>query len=122
MSYCRWSTDDFACDLYCYEDVRGGYTTHVAGNRALGDIPKLPAELSADNAEVFSDTLNAQCKFLDACEREDITLPHAGETFNDPTLETFRARLVSLRDLGYHFPDSVLEKIDQKIGVRDAAR
>lgn len=26
MSYCRWSTDDFKCDLYIYEDVAGGWT------------------------------------------------------------------------------------------------
>ncbi len=33
MSYCRWSSDNTNCDLYCYEDCSGGFTTHVAGFR-----------------------------------------------------------------------------------------
>src|SRR5687767_6611694 len=44
MSYCRWSTDDFQCDLYCYEDVSGGFTTHVAGRRKIWDAP-LPTQV-----------------------------------------------------------------------------
>ena len=45
MSYCRWSSDNWKCDLYCYEDVSGGITTHVAGNRIVGDIPEAPLSL-----------------------------------------------------------------------------
>ena len=45
MSYCRWSTDNFKCDLYCYEDVNGGFTTHVASNRPS---PPYPYEGSYD--------------------------------------------------------------------------
>ncbi len=33
MSYCRWSSDDGQCDVYVYEDVAGGWTTHVASRR-----------------------------------------------------------------------------------------
>lgn len=33
MSYCRWSSMNWMCDVYTYEDVSGGWTTHVAGNR-----------------------------------------------------------------------------------------
>jgi DNA repair photolyase len=32
MSYCRWSSDYFNCDLYCYES-NSGYETHVAAYR-----------------------------------------------------------------------------------------
>ena len=35
MSYCRFSTDDFACDVYAYADVSGGFTTlQGRGDRA----------------------------------------------------------------------------------------
>lgn len=44
-----------------------------------------------------------------------ITLPHAGESFNDPSLETFKERLLWLRSLGYRFPDYVLAMIDEEI-------
>lgn len=42
MSYCRWSSMNWMCDVYVYEDVGGGWTTHVAGRRrALPPIPDL---------------------------------------------------------------------------------
>lgn len=39
MSYCRWSSDHFECDAYVYEDVSGGWTTHVAGRRRKTKLP-----------------------------------------------------------------------------------
>lgn len=36
MSYCRWTHD---CDLYCYEDVTGGWTIHV--NTGVSPRPML---------------------------------------------------------------------------------
>lgn len=114
MSYCRWSTDNFECDLYCYEDVRGGWTTHVASNRHVGVCPPLRDRDMCDPKE-FIQAIRAQSKFLDEAERVAIGLPHDGETFNDPTLEDFRARLVALREAGYRFPESVLANVDADI-------
>ena len=129
MSYCRWRSDDFACDLYCYEDAAGGWTTHVAGKRILGNIPKVGfPEQGADDATAatqewvtWADGIRTQHVFLETAEREDIKLRYVGETFNDPTLEAFRARLLELRSLSYRFPDYVLERIDEEIKQRDAA-
>lgn len=39
MSYCRWSSDHFECDVYVYESVSGGWTTHVAGRRRKTPLP-----------------------------------------------------------------------------------
>lgn len=44
MSYCRWSSDFFECDVYVYEDVAGGYTCHVAGRRRKAEY-RVPDEL-----------------------------------------------------------------------------
>lgn len=33
MSYCRWSSDNYQCDIYAYRHVCGGYQVHVAGRR-----------------------------------------------------------------------------------------
>lgn len=42
MSYCRWSSMTGMCDVYVYEDVRGGWTTHVAARRrALPPVPDI---------------------------------------------------------------------------------
>lgn len=44
MSYCRWSSMNWMCDVYVYEDVDGGWATHVAGRRrAIPPIPDLLA-------------------------------------------------------------------------------
>lgn len=40
MSYCRFSSMNWMCDVYVYEDVSGGWTTHVAGNRKI--FPPIP--------------------------------------------------------------------------------
>lgn len=34
MSYCRWSIDNWRCDVYVYEG-EGGWATHVAGMRGI---------------------------------------------------------------------------------------
>lgn len=101
MSYCRWSSDNGRCDLYCYEDCAGGFTTHVAGNRIVGDIPTEPSLESP----------------LDPgwAERAPIGLAHDGETFNDPDLRSFLARLVMLREAGYSFPDYVLDDVRSEL-------
>ena len=41
MSYCRWSSDRWQSDVYCYSDVIGGYTTHVARSRREGHAPEI---------------------------------------------------------------------------------
>lgn len=35
MSYCRFSSMNWMCDVYVYEDCGGGWVTHVAGRRRL---------------------------------------------------------------------------------------
>ncbi len=118
MSYCRWSTDDFACDVYAYEDVAGGYTVHLAGSRYVGKIPKMDwGGFEADRIDIG--VIVRQCAeqdaFLRACERRPIDLPHAGESFHEPDFASFKARLLGLRALGYRFPDEVLARIDMEI-------
>jgi hypothetical protein len=118
MSYCRWSSDDFKCDLYCYEDVNGGWTTHVASNRIVGECPPLeipPHPPTEAQLREFQKTNNARHAFLDACDRSPIGLPYDGKTFHDYSLEEFRARIVALREIGYQCPDYVLDEIDEEI-------
>jgi len=109
MSYCRWSTDDFLCDLYVYETADDWVAIHVAGNRPVGEIPKRGVP-TVDNAAEYCERMNAQLAWLDTCEREDIDLPHAGESFGAPHTEALGV-LLMLRELGYRFPDSVIDGI-----------
>lgn len=41
MSYCRFSSMNMMCDVYVYQDCRGGWTTHVASVRRV--IPPVPS-------------------------------------------------------------------------------
>ena len=118
MAYCRWSSDDWLCDLYCYEDVSGGWTTHVAGNRVVGEIPKAPMSMLQEEPDEWMIAHKNQMSFLETAKRKEIDLPHAGESFNDATLEDFLARLLELREVGYRFPDSVLETVKEEINGR----
>lgn len=116
MSYCRFSSDNFRCDLYCYESCYGGWITHVAGNRIIGDLPSMPTSQEIlDDPKRATLQLNAHLNAVRGATREPIGGPCDGETFNDPTLEDFLRRLVSLREMGYRFPDGVLEAVREEI-------
>lgn len=118
MSYCRWSSDDWKCDLYCYESVGDFYAVHVASNKTVPDPPLVPNILTTPNEEWLS-AYRAQMAFLETAERFNLGLPYDGQSFQEPDLESFRARVVMLREAGYRCPDYVLEMIDDEIKLRD---
>lgn len=123
MAYCRWSSDNWNCDLYCYEDVSGGFTIHIAGRRRIGEIPSDRWEdfmSGRIGAEEFAKLHREQLDVADNLPLIHIDLPHAGECFNEASLEEFKNRLLYLRGLGYNFPDHVLDQIDQEIRERDS--
>jgi len=120
MSYCRWSSDNFECDLYCYQSD-DGYVTHVASKRVVGDVPPLPPWpiwSGGDGAMHLNQwivAVRAQHDYVDKAERIPIGLPYDGETFIDVTLGEFLARLLHLREAGYRFPDSVLDDVREEM-------
>lgn len=114
MSYCRWSSDNWKCDLYCYADSTGGWTTHVASNRIVVELPELP-EFTPETSEEYFKVHAEQSKLLDDCKRVSIGLEFDGDSFNDSTIEDFRDRLIMLREAGYSFPDYVLERVQEEI-------
>jgi len=114
MSYCRWSCLNFECDVYAYEDVNGGWTTHVASYRLSFSISPLPDILSVSTEEYLK-AYRKQRKDLEQIQRVPIGLPYDGQTFNDDTLEDFRGRLLMLRKIGYRIPDYTFEMIDDEL-------
>lgn len=112
MSYCRWSSDDFQCDVYVYEDVGGGWTTHVAARRYVFDKP-LPEQVSV-NPDNFKEWYARQQAVSAMLKRETmamIGLPHDGASFNDGTPGECADRLESLRAMGYRVPQDVIDTI-----------
>jgi len=115
MSYCRWSTDDFQCDLYCYEDCAGGFTIHVAMIRYGYKEPLPPAiALTDDNIEEWFIRHKVVQGMIEKADHIPIDLPHDGESFSDPDLQSFLERIVYLKSLGYRVPERVIEMIKEE--------
>jgi len=112
MSYCRWSSDNWKCDIYAYEHYQGWYQIHIAGNRIIGEVPEYSF---TDPTEKMMADYKKQTDFMENAKREPIGLPHDGDSFQEPDLESFKQRLLELREIGYKFPDYVLETIDEEM-------
>ncbi len=108
MSYCRFSCDDYQCDVYVYEDVNGGYTTHVAKSRIVFNEP-LPEK--ASGVEDWIDRSLKVMKIVERSQRMIIGLPYDGRTFNDEDAEECAYRLISLKDAGYNVPQYAIENL-----------
>lgn len=113
MSYCRWSSDDFQCDVYVYEHVHGGFVTHVAGNRRTPSEP-FPPQVSITDIDAYIARRKIVDAMLEATERKPIGLPHDGESFNDDTASECADRLERLRALGYNVPQRAIDALREE--------
>jgi hypothetical protein len=114
MAYCRWSTDDFQCDLYCFEHVDGYYVTHVAGNRLVYKDP-LPPNVPFEDTEAWVERHSKIMEMLSEAERIPIGLQHDGEEFRDSTLEEMLNRIKELKKVGYAVPEYVIKYIEKEV-------
>ena len=114
MSYCRFSSDDWASDLYVYAHVDGGYAIHVAGNRVVGDVPKCEHLFTKDTLPQFFEAHEVQMRFLDTAKRVPIGLPCDGESYYLATALETLDKLYDLRDLGYHVPQYALDALKEE--------
>lgn len=110
MSYCRWSSDDFGCDLYVYE-AEDGIAIHVASRRVLGEVPKI----DWSSGESLFTTYKVQMEFMETAERESIGLPYDGESFYGMSHEEAITWLEELKEVGYKFPQDVIEALKEEL-------
>lgn len=106
MSYCRWSSMDFKCNLYVYE-AEDGIAIHVASNRVLGDVPSI----DWSSPEQMFKTYQEQMKFMGTVKREPINLRYDGDSYHGLTKENACAVIKLLGDVGYVFPDTLCRDI-----------
>lgn len=115
MSYSRWSTNDFQCDVYVYANVNGCWTIHVAGNRIVYKAPLPdPVPFDRDHSVEWFDRYRQVMAMVDNAERAPIDLPHAGDSFDEPTPGACADRLAELKKLGYNMPDDVIPALRQE--------
>lgn len=125
MAYCRWSSDDFRCDVYTYEDVGGGWTTHVASRKRVF-ASELPPPLGGPTdaapieawVEAFVHRQAVLGPLLDGADLVPIGLPHDGRTFTDPTPGDCADRLDHLRELGYRVPQDAIVALRDEQAAR----
>lgn len=110
MSYCRWSSDDFQCDVYAYESVHGGFMVHVASNRVVFSEP-LPeiVPLEMERLSEFVARHQKVMAMVGAAERRKIGLPHDGADFCECSASACADRLECLRAMGYTVPQYAID-------------
>jgi hypothetical protein len=145
MSYCRWSSMNWGCDVYVYENVSGYWTTHVAGRRRIfPPIPDIgwrrmpsfgavwdkearaatyPSKWHRRCAHAFYWLANLWHRLhmfnLGLIPLRTIGLPHDGETFNDAGPAECADTLESLSRAGYVVPQNVIKALREE--AADAA-
>ena len=88
MSYCRFSSDDYRCDVYCYADALGGFTTHVASKRVVLQEPLPdPVLLEPDSTLQWLKRQSVVGEIVAKSPLVQIGLPCDGKTFQDPTIK-----------------------------------
>ncbi len=121
MSYCRWSTDDFRCDLYIYDDVRGRVTIHVAGRRRLIPDDAYPPPLPDGpfDADAYMQRHQAVMALMEDKRYpwQDFGLPHDGESFSGLDYAEAAAKVRELIALGYRCPADVADELQAEAGV-----
>lgn len=114
MSYCRWSDDDYKCDVYVYQSAScGGYVTHVAGSRYVFKA-ELPAPVKFSDIDAWIARHKAISDMVDDADMEPIGLPHDGEDFTDTYPEDCANRLERLRALGYNVPQYAIDSLREE--------
>lgn len=111
MSYCRFSSNDFQCDVYVYESNQG-FVTHVAASRFDVAPDEFPPQLAADANPV--DFVNRHLEvqaILEAAETLPIDSPHAGQTYLSATPGECAALLRKLAEDGFQVPQRAIDAL-----------
>jgi hypothetical protein len=114
MSYCRWSSGNYTCDLYVYA-TDDGISIHVANKRRL---PTYDEELIHRIGYIEGNYL-AACELINQ-HMEPIGGPSDGASYYALDAESAVRILLRLDVEGYHFPNDVVDRIldDHRLFLR----
>ncbi len=119
MSYCRFSSDDYQCDVYVYESVYRGYVINVARSRIVFK-KELPSPVSMKDTMLWLDRHNKIMDMVHAATREPIGLSNDGVNYCEETAEDCAIKLLDLKEEGYRVPqyaiDYLIEEQDEADG------
>lgn len=113
MSYCRWSSDNWKSDIYCYEGVDNKIHIHVAASKRL-NVPE--ANWTEDKPiEQYMEELRIQSEYLKTAELVPIGLTWDGDSFECDGYQEALDVLLHLQDQGYHVPQFAIECLKEEI-------
>ncbi len=112
MAYCRFSSDDCRCDVYCYEG-ESGFVVHVASRKHVSDepFPWTPGNFWNLPPEEMMACLSRQHEWLDHAHLEPLGLAYDGKTFSYDTPGEAAETLTMLGKAGYRVPPVVIEML-----------
>lgn len=122
MSYCRWSSDDFQSDIYCYQNIHSGYTVMIAGMKHVLKEPLPPPIDFMDSKgkidfEKYREYIKRDDMVMGIIKRANLVkigLPEDGKTYHFETpIETITA-LKMLRDMGYRVPQKAIDELEKE--------
>ena len=127
MAYCRFSSDNFKSDVYCYYSA-SGYLVMVANNRITSPIPEaslhsmfVDGDPQKGTTEATLSAWSAQNKLhneaLDAAVRAPIGLPEDGNSYTFDYPEEAVAYLKELREMGYHVPEQAFLGLQEEVDL-----
>lgn len=108
MSYCRFSSDDYQCDVYVYES-KDGYEVHIASSRYVFSEPLPPPE-TPNTPESFERHKRIN-EIVGKSKTEPITLPFAGESHTIETAIDCAYVLIELKSIGYNVPQYAIDRL-----------
>ena len=115
MSYCRFSSANWKCDVYVY-DGSEGITIHTASTRFEGYIPKMPNIMEVSNQEWHEAYLKRN-RFIKKCVRVKIDSEEAGKTTYHRTPEEAVKELRFLQYEGFFVPEWVFTDLEEYYGT-----
>lgn len=127
MSYCRWSCLDGYSDAYVYQDVNGGWTTHLSGNRQAPGAPCASLELllccGGDENHpahiAYKAGVEARRQFMETHGLTEIKLEGAGGSFNHDTPGECADHLEEMARRGFIIPSWAIAALRQEQAEMD---
>lgn len=114
MTICRFSHDQYRCDIYTYQS-EDGYVLHVAGTRLLWDPPLDPMSPEALNlpAAQWSTVQSEYLEQLTRAPRAPLEHPEAGTSHTFATIRELKDKILELARTGIRIPAWLPATLDE---------
>lgn len=119
MSYCRWSSDDFECDIYAFASVYGTYEVWVAENKYVSEKEKprsiaFPVPGDEKGMKAWLKRHHEMNEWITNASRERIGLACDGHQFSFMTPGDAAEKMEELKAMGYKVPQFAIDALKEE--------